>query len=358
MKKYAVVSIIIFAVLSIACSVLLVTIYAITHSESSQLAAERLNADNTAKYQTELKAADPENGDKTPPDRFAQLSVFIAGEAAFNTDAITQFRRTIVTEYQKASITTGAGMENLFFDAYSAETPLTIGKPDSALAISANATAVGGDYFKFHRLPLLGGYYLNGSETDRQVVLDEILAWQLFGSYNIAGLDVEINNTLYTVTGVVSREWGTFYSSVYGGERPRIYIPYESLTASGAVLNITCYELLAPNPVSDFAMKILKDGLGVDSSRAVYIENSKRITIFGLFENLSGISKRVMKTNNVIFPFWENIAAVKADTSSRLLLAAAILLLLIVIFAVVQGIIIWRKLDLINKIKNKYSMRR
>ncbi len=73
-------------------------------------------------------------------------------------------------------------------------------------SITARAFGVGGDFFTFHPLKLLSGSYFDGEDLNKDgVVIDENVAWQLFGSNNVAGMYVEINGVQYPVRGVVKK---------------------------------------------------------------------------------------------------------------------------------------------------------
>ena len=78
-------------------------------------------------------------------------------------------------------------VKNVYTDAYCAfgKTSVT-GDHGSS---DASVIAVGGNYFLFHPLELVSGTYFSESDVmhDR-VVLDETLAWKLFGGSNLAGM--------------------------------------------------------------------------------------------------------------------------------------------------------------------------
>ena len=55
-------------------------------------------------------------------------------------------------------------------------------------SVSAKAIGVAGDFFLFHPLKLLDGSFFSGSDVMQDyVVIDEDMAWQLFGSNDVAG---------------------------------------------------------------------------------------------------------------------------------------------------------------------------
>ena len=71
----------------------------------------------------------------------------------------------------------------------------------------ASAIAVGGNFFDFHPIRLLNGTYLAESDLMKdRVLLDEDLAWLLFGGTDLQGMPMEINGVPFVVGGVVQRE--------------------------------------------------------------------------------------------------------------------------------------------------------
>jgi hypothetical protein len=68
--------------------------------------------------------------------------------------------------------------------AYSKLAKLTVrGETKST---EANVVAAGGDFFVFHPIKMLSGYYFSPDDLMQdRVVIDEDLAWQLFGSKNV-----------------------------------------------------------------------------------------------------------------------------------------------------------------------------
>ena len=110
----------------------------------------------------------------------------------------------IKTALQEASEDTSDVNGRTLVDCYSTKGELTL-YSDRA-SITARAFGVGGDFFTFHPLKLLSGSYFDGEDLNRDgVVIDENVAWQLFGSNNVAGMYVEINGVQYPVRGVVKK---------------------------------------------------------------------------------------------------------------------------------------------------------
>lgn len=82
---------------------------------------------------------------------------------------------------------------SLYTDAYSGRTSLSVsGKSPGSVTVTA--VGAGGNYFLFHPLTLLSGGYISDEDymADR-VVLDAQTAFNLFGSSDVAGMEVTIN---------------------------------------------------------------------------------------------------------------------------------------------------------------------
>ena len=139
--------------------------------------------------------------------------------------------------------------------------------------MTVTAIGVGGDYFLFHPLQLLSGGYVSDEDymADR-VVLDAQTAFNLFGSSDVAGMEVTINGKTFPIAGVVKSEddfataaaldAGAKASSdptgVQSASKAMIYMSYAALNAM-AELPIDCYEIVLPDPVSGFAKKLMTE---------------------------------------------------------------------------------------------------
>lgn len=330
MSKRIIITIIVYGILLITFGALSLSIFVISKSEESQLAAQRWN----------YSAFPNEDGEKPP--RYTQLSAFIS-DGVFNEDSILQLRSTIDNTLSQESIKAVSDSARVWLDAYSVEKNIRIDNVQT----DVTAIGVGGDFFIFHNLPLLAGTYFNPeSEILDLVVIDEVLAWQTFGSYDVIGLDLFINDSPYKVVGTVSRKFTDFYNDTYG-ENPRIYMSYKALNIlNNHGLSITCYEALMPNPVSNFAMKILNENLNVPELNVIYKENTYRFSLLNLYKSLGDFNYRSIRQNNVIFPYWENIATVKTDKCAVLLLFNTFIFTCIIGFTVYQIVYIIKKYDI------------
>ena len=110
-----------------------------------------------------------------------------------------------------------------------------VSTPDDSVTVTA--IGVGGDFFNFHPLELMDGYYFAQDDLMQdRVLLDDQTAWRLFGSAQIVGQQVTIGGTPHFVAGVFKRPEKRFYKEAGMGAY-LIFMSYDSLcrfTESGA----------------------------------------------------------------------------------------------------------------------------
>jgi len=283
-----------------------------------------------------LDAADRWRGDSD--QRFAQIACFLPEDDARPEGEITQLREKLDAALLEASMESTAE-RSLYRDAYSARGKLTISSDRGSS--EANAIGVGASFFLFHPLRLRSGSYISGDDLmDDRVVLDEILAWQLFGGYDVAGQTVTIGGKPFLVAGVVRREddFATEKAYLDGAGFFLSYSAFHSLTEQG----ITCYEIVLPDPISGFAMNVMKNSFSVGKGEMV--ENSARYSLKNLFRVIGSFGLRSMRNNGVIYPYWENAVRLTEDWLALLLvlmilfaLCPAATLLVLAIRALIRG---------------------
>ena len=264
-------------------------------------------------------------------ERFAQLSVFFPGSVVFNEDNIRSLRASVDKALLGASLESGPDRA-LYTDAWSAVGDVSVrGQHGSA---SVKAICVGGDFFMFHPLYLRDGNYISPNDVMKdRVVLDEELAWRLFGSVRLSGFEIMLNNRPFKIAGVVSRE-SDFASTMAYTYGAGLFMSFEALsemTEDGA--NISCYEIVMPDPITGFAKHILTEAF--PNSDVHIIENTSRFSLGNSFAVISSFGERSMRTDAVSFPYWENAARIVEDRLALLL----VLTILFIAFPVVCGVI-------------------
>ncbi len=258
-----------------------------------------------------LHAADRWKGESSL--RFAQIGAFLPVDDPRTQEDIQFFRRTLDQKLIDASLD-GSDGTTLYADAYSGQAKLTVSGDHGSAEV--NAIGIGGSFFLFHPLQLRSGSYIDGDDLMQdKVILDEPLAWQLFGGIDVAGMTVHIQDKPFYVAGVIRRE-NDFASREAYGTAPGMFLSYsafEALTEAG----ITCYEIVMPDMISGFAMSIMEEAFQVGSGDLV--ENSRRYSLGNLGNVIGDFGLRSMRHNGVIYPYWENAVRMTEDWLALLL---------------------------------------
>ena len=270
----------------------------------------------------------------------AQISCFFAAGSNVTPDTFVAFEHGLDSALMEASITLDGKNPGarLWVDAYSA--PGEIFLQSDYGSVQSRALGVGGEFFLFHPLKLLSGNYFSGDTLNQDYcMLDQDLAWQLYGSNDVAGKYLSVNDQLLVISGVVERPQGKLYTAA-GLEKPLVYLPYETLQKLGKCGEINHYEILMPNPVEGFAGKIVEEKIGVSGEQTEIINNSER---YGFLQRLTLWTKlytRSMNGKAIIYPYWENIARYYEDVLARIsvVILACIAYAVLVLLAL---IVIW-----------------
>ena len=122
---------------------------------------------------------------------FAQISCFIPENETIQLESIWSYRNAMIARLEEASLDIQSSQ--LWLDAWSAG-----GKVDVSSALGkgkADVMAVGGNFFDFHPIRLISGGYISQNDLMKdRVLIDEELAWLLFGGTDLQGLSFKINN--------------------------------------------------------------------------------------------------------------------------------------------------------------------
>lgn len=272
----------------------------------------------------------------------AQISCFFSPNAGITKEAIEEFEHSMDKALIEASITQES--ENpgarLWADAYSADGKVTLSSGKTS--VEADAIGIGGDFFLFHPEQLVTGAYFSGNDLMQDYcVIDEDAAWQLFGSSDVAGMTVELGGVPHVVTGVVKRQSGRLAEAA-GLDSTLVFVSYESLTQYGRSNGINHYEIVMPNPVSNFAFNHVKDNIGVEEKEMEVVENTSRYSLLSRWKLIGAFGTRSMNGKAIIFPYWENIARGYEDIIAALTAAMLVLLLYPVILLLIVFIIWWK----------------
>lgn len=259
----------------------------------------------------------------------AQISCFYSEDAYVTEESIAQMRYSLEKQMREQALTPNTANARLYMDAYSAKGSIFI--QSDKKSIQATAIGIGGDFFRFHPVKLLSGMYFSGNDLMQDsILLDEEAAWQLFGSNDIAGRTVIIGGIPYRIAGVYEREQGDL-ETMAGSEDTTVYISYSALNRLNNCA-ITCYEIVLPNPVEGYGMDLVLKCNAASEDYVKLIENSNRFSYLSLYKVWKERASRTMKTDNIVLPFWENLARVKEETMMEVALWQVSLLCILAVY--------------------------
>ena len=159
----------------------------------------------------------------------SQISCFFSRDSGVDENTIKGFEHALEAALLEASITSESPNANarLWADAYSASGKLVI--TGNSSQVEVNAIGVGGDFFLFHPLYLLNGSYFSGSDLMQDhIIIDEDIAWQLFGSNDVVGQQVTIGGVPHLIGGVIRRDSGRMNDNAGNGSSIA-YVSFETM---------------------------------------------------------------------------------------------------------------------------------
>ena len=308
------------------------------------------NIRNTLQSQQAAQAWAGQSG-----ERFAQLSVFMPAGFTFAEEEIFNLRTAIDSALIEASLES-TPEQTLYTDAWAVRDNVLVDGGRGSTTVQAYG--VGGNFFLFHPLRLRDGSYFSQTDLMRdRIVLDEELAWRLFGSVRVAGLQVEVNGIPHTIAGVVARDTDFASSRAYTAGAG-MFMSYESLrelTAGQA--QISTYLIVMPDPITGFALAALTEAF--PNNDAHIIENSTRYSLANIFAVVTSFGERGMRTDGIIYPYWENAARYTEDWLALLLVLMLVFIICPTVFGIIYSVKGIRYLlkRLIHHIKEKIEER-
>lgn len=335
-------------VLLIVNAVLLALYFALTIVAHSKTAALYSQQEAVRWQNDEVSLTDNEDGDiktsiksivnpKGMP--YAQVSAFISPGHAMAQDELGTVRGSLTETLVKDSYAQSKSGGRVWIDAYSGEADVNLRKDSNTLSVTA--VGIGGEFFQFHPIKLLSGSYISDSDINHdRIVVDENFAWAMFGSNDIVGMQVWLDNSIYFIAGVVKVDEDKIPQMAYGNTN-RVYMPYDELVTHQENVPITCYEAVFPNPISNYAYYALKGAFGLSEESddqlekkenplsfddVEVLENTKRYEPMELITKVKQWRLRSMRTASVGYPFWENVARVQDDEQMVYLMLRGLLL--------------------------------
>ena len=272
---------------------------------------------------------------------YAQVSVFVSPERNVQEKDIEAVYSSIMGTLVEDSLNETEQDGRVWIDAYSGECKTEVRKDRNTIGVTA--VGIGNDFFQFHPMKLLSGGYIAGSDLNHdRVVVDERMAWTLFGSNDIVGMQVWIGDMPFTIAGVVAVEEDALSEVAYGNVN-RMYMSYDKLKQQQEDLKITCYEAVMPNPISNYAYYTAKKAFGLDEETGEddiqkeeknplnfedceVLENTNRYSNFSLISKIRNMKLQNMRTNSICYPYWENVARVIESQQIRYLIIRILLL--------------------------------
>ena len=261
---------------------------------------------------------------------FSQISCFLPVDEKLSLNQIYQFRTDMMKRVHEAGLDADSD-QTLFVDAWSctgkALASTELGKGD------ASVIAVGGNFFQFHPLRLMSGsYFQEGDLMQDRVLLDEDLAWILFGSSDLQGLTVKIDGVPFQIAGVIQRERDFASRKAYTAGMG-LFMSYDAWKSLHETAGVTAYELVLAEPVKNFAANFTREKFPIGHGEIVV--NSGRFRMGRLLGLIGQFGTRSMQKLGVLLPYWENAARCMEDYCALLFFLGCLFLLIPAIVLVV-----------------------
>ncbi len=229
------------------------------------------------------------------------------------------------------------GAERLWCDTYSRFETVTCESGDGKRA-ETPATVTGGDYFLFHPLDFVSGYYYSSDDLNfDRVVIDERLSFQLFGSSDSVDMKITVGGLPLYVAGVVALDESDAYKASFE-EKPMIYIPENIAERIFGKKDFDYYEICLQNPVTSHAVRAIESA----TEGKTVVDVTERFSLISTFENLRDFTSRSYVTEELAFPYFENADREREDVLA-VFMAIAILSIALFVIRLIIFIIERRK---------------
>lgn len=270
--------------------------------------------------------------------KYMQYTCFFTRDGTKDLESIFALREKFKTKFAEADLETPEG-GSLYCDAWSTTGSTKVSSVHGSA--TTGVVAVGGSFFDFHPLNLRSGSYLRQTDLMKdRVMLDEVLAWMLFGSPDVAGMEVEIGGKPYQIAGVVTRE-ADRATKKFAEDGPMLYISYEGWQALGGG-GVDCYEVVLPEPVDGFTQTVLEENFSVGDG--VLQQNTGRYSLASSVRLMKQFGTRGARTSPAVLPYWENAARWVEDWCALLALFFFLFLIFPALCALVGFVWGWIRL--------------
>jgi len=291
---------------------------------------------------------------------YSQISCFLTEDSGFTRDSIQEIQASILDSLKKASIVPEEN-KTLVPYAYSSYFGNSTVRCDISGRSEAEITAVGGDFFIFRDFRLIDGAYFSESDLMQDgAVIDRNLAWALYGSEKVSGMNIYIDGVKFYISGVIENP-RTKPEKKCAGEIPKIYLSYDGLknlnTSFGIseentdFKKVTCYECICPNPVENFAYNAVNDYFK-DTYKYKYsvVNNSERFEPSERAGNFRNVSDYAVRDSSLKYPYWENASRIVEFKLTFIYFYRRICLVFPVITIIWLIVILWQKAEKYRKI--------
>lgn len=269
----------------------------------------------------------------TSGKKYAQFAVYPTEADMLTPDGVMYVKNQLETALANESI------RDSYLLCASAEQSTVVTRDGKAL--DAAATVYFGDYFGLHPdLPVSGGFLPEDGGTIEYCVIDDLLAWRMFGSVDVCGMDLSIGDCIYTVSAVVPSVRDTYAD--YYGTLPRVYVRYNSAAYREENTCFTSLEAVLPDPITDFAKDVFGEAVSGYGDEICTVTG--RFGVASLFELLKKFPERGVMTGKTV-PYYENIARIRENKAVILFTFEGGCLLLCVIFVFTLVGMLWHDLD-------------
>ncbi|MCR4617342.1 MAG: ABC transporter permease [Lachnospiraceae bacterium] len=303
----------------------------------------------------------------SPEGGYSHISAYFTPSAALDSETLKYLHRQIETKLNSESIENESENESarMIASTFFGNGKLYI--TSSTASVELNAIGVWGDFFLIHKQEMLTGGYFDASDlNDDYCIIDEEAAWKLFGSNDVAGQTVYVGDSPLIIRGVFKQPDDKI-SAAAGASGLCCYVSFEYLLNHGILNNISCYEIVMPNPVPGYAMTKLTDALSIEDTEVEYVENTGRFGVINAVKGVKDIKLHSMRTKALVFPWWENVTRVKGEkisvfsfiyVSGIIIAAGIVLVLAVILFIQNKDIIAYNFVLLYERIRDSFYKRR
>lgn len=204
-------------------------------------------------------------------------------------------------------------------------------------SVDVEIMAVGGNFKALHPMEYLSGGFLPEIPVDnRQIVINDVLAWRLYKSYDVTGETVTLWGQQFTVIGVVRvSDKGVISKTSVNEPRAYVYFSYldeleasgyfslesgdnggSGLTGTSSKLAINCYEVILPESVKGVGYTDLISALpsySGNNPQMYVVRNTGRFGILKIYDYMMPVGEMSRKLSDYAFPYWEDAAQLTTE---------------------------------------------